>query len=276
MASTVAAAAAMLAGAAVMISGFAIVERTPGMGAVSVILFTVIAASLAAIAGGAVAAAVAFRRLCGSALPGGEVALIVLATIGAYLFTHSTPSLVVVTVPLVWTVPAAVLGALRRRVVVGFALLGLLAFGVGHGVSAQQQQQEADRVVAAYDGPWVLPSGGRTSPLPDWEFRSVTKPASYAPDSMELQWRRSEPDTEANNAYTVTVARDLSLTCSETESRGEAAVGRIVSGCEMVWAETEDGWVVEIGSYGLSEAEKLVVLSDLRPATADQVRDVTA
>lgn len=132
-ASTIAAAAAVLTAVVVVVAGLAWADRESGWGAVGLVMITMIGAGVLAFVVGTAAAVLAFRRLVDRADLAGVIIICMIATAAGQLWGYMlTPGVAVVTAPLAWTVPAALLRALRWWVVVAVAAVGVAAMGAGH------------------------------------------------------------------------------------------------------------------------------------------------
>jgi hypothetical protein len=181
------------------------------------------------------------------------------------------------TLPALWSVPAAAARVVRWRWAVLLALLGTVALTIAGGAAQDRDSAEQEAADASWAGPVLAPSGAPGSPLDGYELHQVLGPGdplsfwsfTYGKAGDDRRW-----------AYRVFLWDDpggVSPYLCGVDRSPCPVVGQ-AQGVDVVQIEAGSEWQLRVPSGHvelqgvLDDAQAVRVLADLREATTEELR----
>ncbi len=241
--------------------------------------------------GACLAAALSVRALVRGRASGGTFSAVFSLTLAVVLVAHlvgasaaagggsgiGLRALAWLTLPALWSVPAAAARVVRWRWPVLLAILGVVALTIAGGADTARDTAELDRADAAWSGPVLTPSGAPGSPLDGYELTQVIGPDDVY-DMWSFTYGRTGDDSRW--AYRVFLRDgppgDAPALCG-LDRLPCPVVGQAL-GADVVQLEAGAEWQLRLPSgrvelQGVLDDEQAVrVLTDLREASTEDLR----
>jgi len=241
--------------------------------------------------GACLAAALTVRPLVRGRAAGGTFSAVFSLTLAVVLVAHlvgalgsagggaglGLEALAWLTLPALWSIPAAAAGVVRWRWPVLLAVVGVVALTIAGGAHTARDTAELDRADAAWSGPVLTPSGAPGSPLDGYELTQV-----IGPDDVWDMWSFTYGRTGDDSGWAYRVflrdgpPGDAPAVCG-LERLPCPVVGQAL-GADVEQLEAGAEWQLRLPSgrvelQGVLDDEQAVrVLTDLREASAEDLR----